>query len=252
MKSGSIKDEPINMSPANLSKNINDSDITLLSTKIFIFVGPSQMVFNIKNNVSDFPDNKIRTTKYNLLTWFPKSLIIQFFKVLNLYFLIISILSSLSISNKNPIFQIGSFLLVLLFTMIYEGYDDYYRLLRDRKMNEKTWEVYSYDELTFRSKKSENIRVGEIVRVKKDEQIPCDLLFLMSSNSSGKCFVDTKNLNGDFNLKEKIIHPLFKTIENDTLSFLEGILNICLPNEFLDFWDCNFIMNTPEIVAKCG
>ena len=35
-----------------------------------------------------FKDNKIRTTKYNIITFLPKALLIQFIHIANVYFLI--------------------------------------------------------------------------------------------------------------------------------------------------------------------
>ena len=55
---------------------------------------------------------------------------------------------------------------------------------------------------------SENIAVGDIVRVKRDEQFPADLVIISTSSSSGKCFVMTANLDGETNLK-----PLFASKE---------------------------------------
>ena len=37
----------------------------------------------------------------------------------------------------------------------------------------------------------------------KDQESPADILVLYSSNSSGLVFVDTMNLDGETNLKEK-------------------------------------------------
>lgn len=39
--------------------------------------------------------------------------------------------------------------------------------------------------------------------MKKDEDIPCDILLLYSSNDTGFTFVDTMALDGETNLKEK-------------------------------------------------
>ena len=55
---------------------------------------------------------------------------------------------------------------------------------------------------------SENIAVGDIVRVRRDEQFPADLVIISTSSSSGKCFVMTANLDGETNLK-----PLFASKE---------------------------------------
>ena len=45
--------------------------------------------------------------------------------------------------------------------------------------------------------------VGDIIKVEKDEQLPCDVLLLYSSEDKGNCFIETKNLDGETNLKEK-------------------------------------------------
>mgnify|MGYP001570428893 CR=1 FL=1 len=38
----------------------------------------------------------------------------------------------------------------------------------------------------------------------KDEEFPADLILIKSDKSSGIVFVDTKNLDGETNLKEKM------------------------------------------------
>ncbi len=67
----------------------------------------------------------MRTQRYSLLTWAPLSLLLQFKRVSNIYFLIISILTFMSFSPKNPLSMISTFVLVLVFTMIKEGFEDY-------------------------------------------------------------------------------------------------------------------------------
>ena len=49
--------------------------------------------------------------------------------------------------------------------------------------------------------KSQDIHVGDIVRVKRDESFPCDLVLISTSNSEGKCYITTANLDGETNLK---------------------------------------------------
>ena len=76
-----------------------------------------------KNIHKKYVTNKISTTKYNLFTFLPKSILMQFRRIANVYFLIISILTNLSFSPKNPVSMISTFLIVILFTMIKEGYE---------------------------------------------------------------------------------------------------------------------------------
>lgn len=48
---------------------------------------------------------------------------------------------------------------------------------------------------------SGELRVGDIVQVRKDEMVPADMLFLGSSLAKGHCFIDKANLNGETTLE---------------------------------------------------
>lgn len=69
--------------------------------------------------------NHIRTSRYTLLSWAPKSLLLQFKRAANIYFLIISILTAMPFSPKKPASMIGTFATVLFFTMLKEAYEDF-------------------------------------------------------------------------------------------------------------------------------
>lgn len=59
------------------------------------------------------------------------------------------------------------------------------------------------------------IKVGQIVKVCRDEYFPADIVLINSSDTQGICYVETKNLDGETNLKYKTSHtstiPFTKT-----------------------------------------
>lgn len=46
-----------------------------------------------------------------------------------------------------------------------------------------------------------NVQVGDFVRIYNEEQIPADIVILSTSDPDGACYVETKNLDGETNLK---------------------------------------------------
>ncbi len=48
-----------------------------------------------------------------------------------------------------------------------------------------------------------DIGVGDIVHLSCDEVIPADVIILRSSDEQGICHIDTSNLDGENNLKQR-------------------------------------------------
>jgi phospholipid-transporting ATPase len=194
-----------------------------------------------------FRNNKISTTKYNIVTWVPKSLLLQFRRIANVYFLFISILTCFSFSPKNPVTMIGTFAMVLVFTMCKEAYEDIKRFRQDKEVNMKTVTYYNQAGKKYEQKLWQNIQVGDIIKVNNEEDVPADMLLLKSSLDSGLCFVDSMNLDGETNLKEKMIPPGLKNLSYDNILRSSGFIICEKPHENLESWEsCLVFLNEKE------
>lgn len=53
----------------------------------------------------------------------------------------------------------------------------------------------------FKKDAWKNVQVGDFIRLYNDEEVPADVIVLSSSSEDGGCYVETKNLDGETNLK---------------------------------------------------
>jgi len=75
------------------------------------------------------------TVRYTWYSWPFLSLLYQFKRAANIYFLVISILTCMPFSPKNPASMIGTFAGILVFTMFKELYEDVHRMRGDYIVN---------------------------------------------------------------------------------------------------------------------
>ncbi len=179
--------------------------------------------------------NKVRTTKYTLVSWAPLSLLFQFRRAANVYFLVISILTTMSFSPKTPASMIGTFAMVLFFTMLKEAYEDFQRAKSDTEMNCRSTQVLDPGSGEVRRCRWEELHVGDLVKVEKDEEVPADLLLV--SAPKDVVFVSTMNLDGETNLKDREL--AVTSVAPADLSQFNGQVVCDQPNASLDVWDGN-------------
>ena len=101
--------------------------------------------------------------------------------------------------------------------MLKDYMEDYKRKKSDREENNREVEVFTREN-GFEPVKWESLRIGQIIRVfslfpcfeiqrkdwvTRDQFLPADILILNSSEPMGVCYIETKNLDGETNLKQK-------------------------------------------------
>ena len=218
------------------------------------FINDNQKNFKLKHS-----NNKLSTTKYNIFTFFPKSLIIQFVRLSNVYFLTTAIIQSIPIiSPLSSYTAIVPLIFVLSVSIIREFIEDLSRLKYDNMNNNE--EVYVFRNGEFIKSISETIKVGEIILIKEGENVPCDIILIDSNLNDGLCYVETSNLDGEKNLKNKLCNILTyglfcekkhvkfekifttnKIIKNNIL--ISGFVQCDLPNIDLNKIDGNITIN---------
>ncbi|XP_059670154.1 probable phospholipid-transporting ATPase 8 [Cornus florida] len=177
--------------------------------------------------------NYVSTTKYNAINFIPKSLFEQFRRVANIYFLVVACVSFSPLAPYSAISVLAPLVVVIGATMAKEAVEDWRRRKQDIEANNRKVKVYGRNN-TFYETKWKQLRVGDLVKVCKDEYFPADLVLLSSSYDDGICYVETMNLDGETNLKLK--HALEATAslcDESSFQQFKAVIRCEDPNEDL-------------------
>ncbi|KAF7321418.1 Phospholipid-transporting ATPase [Mycena kentingensis (nom. inval.)] len=211
---------------------------------------------------SRFPPNIVRNQKYNVFTFLPLVFYEQFKFFFNLYFLLVAL------SQFIPALRIGfivtsvaPLVFVLSVTMGKEAYDDYQRHLRDREANSQKYLVldppsndrsasaleaaYVDAHANTRAVPSSSLRVGDLVRLEKDQRVPADLLLLHTSDSSGTCFIRTDQLDGETDWKLRVAVSECQKLEEGQLVDLDAEVYADGPIKDIHTFVGTFTLNLP-------
>ncbi|KAK6168454.1 hypothetical protein SNE40_020985 [Patella caerulea] len=148
--------------------------------------------------------NKIQTTRYSVITFLPKNLFEQFHRYANLYFIFLVAL--------NWVPEVNAFakeitmlpvVFVLAVTAVKDAYEDFQRYRSDKKVNFQNCRKFSSREKRYVKTEWHDIHVGDFVHLSCNEIIPADILLLRSSDKEGICHIETCNIDGENNLKQR-------------------------------------------------
>ncbi|KAL9247910.1 hypothetical protein vseg_021288 [Gypsophila vaccaria] len=182
----------------------------------------------------NYRGNYVSTTKYTVFNFVPKSLFEQFRRVANLYFLAVACVSFSPLRPYSAVSIAFPLAVVIAATMAKEAFEDWRRRNQDVEANNRLTEVYDSQNNSFVETRWKKLRVGDIVKVKKDEYFPADLLFLSSNYEDGICYVETSNLDGETNLKLKHALDVTSSLQDErSLSNFKAVTKCEDPNENL-------------------
>ena len=187
---------------------------------------------------TEYIDNTIRSCRYTPWNFVPRQLFAQFSKLANFYFLCVSILQMIpGLSTTGTYTTIVPLLFFVTVSITKEGYDDLRRYRLDKAENRKTASVLHVyksrvvdsdvvNETTITQGSNvwgqvpwKDVRVGDVVRLNRDEACPADMVLLSAKGTEGTAYVETMALDGETNLKSKRPSPPLVR----TCSTLEGV-----------------------------
>uniref|UniRef100_UPI00398F7F6F phospholipid-transporting ATPase IF n=1 Tax=Pristiophorus japonicus TaxID=55135 RepID=UPI00398F7F6F len=175
-----------------------------------------------------FPDNRIISSKYTIWNFIPKNLFEQFRRIANFYFLVIFLVQLMIDTPTSPYTSGLPLFFVITVTAIKQGYEDWLRHKADNEVNNTP--VYVVRSGGLVQTRSQNIRVGDIVRIEKDQTFPADLVLLSTDRENGTCYVTTASLDGETNLKTHRAVPEIAKLQTVVqLDTLRAVINCHQP-----------------------
>ncbi|KAI9049036.1 hypothetical protein LZ554_006884 [Drepanopeziza brunnea f. sp. 'monogermtubi'] len=190
--------------------------------------------------------NWIRSSRYTVWNFLPRQLWFQFSKLANAYFLVISILQVMpGLSTTGTYTTLAPLLVFVAISMGKEGWDDVRRYKLDKIENNRETLVLRWfrpeqafgsgelgnkmkallpkkghaklegaldgaeyrEDKNWKKLKWHAIRVGDIIKLRRDDPVPADIVILSASGPNGVAYIETMALDGETNLKSKQAPP---------------------------------------------
>lgn len=144
---------------------------------------------------NDFVNNAISTAKYNLFSFLPKFLFEQFRKYANIFFLFIALMQQIpNVSPTGRYTTLVPLLIIISLSALKEIFEDIKRHRASHKINHSTTQVFKRQLNKFVKTKWKDIRVGDLVYMKKNQFFPADMLLFTSDQPSGNFFFKLKSM----------------------------------------------------------
>ncbi|XP_074217899.1 phospholipid-transporting ATPase FetA-like isoform X18 [Camelus bactrianus] len=210
------------------------------------------------NSLFGYPNNSIKTSKYNALNFLPMNLFEQFQRLANAYFLILLFLQLIpQISSLAWYTTVIPLMVVLSITAVKDGVDDMKRHKNDNQVNNRSVLVLMNGRIV--TDKWMNIQVGDIIKLENNQLVTADILLLSSSEPYSLTYIETAELDGETNLKVKQAISVTSDMEDNLklLSAFDGEVRCESPNNRLDrftgtltYKGKNYILNHDRLIFR--
>ena len=171
--------------------------------------------------------NTIRSSRYTIWNFLPRQLFAQFSKLANFYFLCVSVMQMIpTLSTTGSYTTIIPLLFFVSISMAKEGYDDLRRYRLDKvENNSDAMVLHAYKPTKegldngksvtsptagpkhWARTKWKDVQVGDVIKLRRDEAAPADLLILHVDGRNDVAYFETMALDGETNLKSKQPSP---------------------------------------------
>ena len=184
---GQLADESNYYQEANMSRKIEfEKGMTLsfsfVSNKVFT------IPFTFKGYLT-FIWKKIAETPLNLCMI-----------VVLLYYLTSFLCEQKKIKELDLLFSVSFHLLILFIEILFTSVNYIRIYVNDLKVNNQTAHIYDADKRMFIDRPWKEIKVGQIIKVNKDEVVPADIIILEAMDHKHQCYVDNSSINGNFDM----------------------------------------------------
>ncbi|KII69688.1 Phospholipid-transporting ATPase IB [Thelohanellus kitauei] len=160
-------------------------------------IQPRVFYANSRESSKRFCDNRIKTSRYNFITFLPLFLIDQFKKAANLYFLFVSLLQQIpGVSPIGRFITLSVLVGILIVLAVKEIIEDIVSLILIRN------DILAIPKLI---NSHATIHVGDIIRVESGQIVPADIVIISTSEPNHNCYIQTSSLDGEISYKIKYV-----------------------------------------------
>ena len=190
--------------------------------------------------------NKVENNKYNIILFLPTVIYNQFKQFGNFFYLVMAISQFIPDIKVGFLFAyVSPLCVVVVVSLLKELADDVNRRIQDIKTNSTKVTTIQFvknpkqknspKELKRIKKSYANLKIGDIIELNKDEQVPADIIVLKTFNESedSNTFIRTDQLDGETDWKLRKAPGITQKLNEAQILELNGFINYEPPSKFI-------------------